>query len=310
MKKIILITGLLFVTMVFSKTKTEKIILTKDNTVAFFGEVNQTTVNEVVSDVKKLNSTLPSGDPIYLVLNTPGGEVETGLELISFLNSLNRPVHTITLFAASMGFQFVQNLGKRYILEYGTLMSHKVSGGFSGSFGSENSQLDSRYTLWLRKIRRLDLHTVSRTNGKQTLKTYRAAYENELWLNGWEAVQQGYADNIANVSCDTTLKGTREVHFKSEKQNIIATFDACPLLTSVLQADIVLKTNHGTMTHRDFINKDGKFGVDCPLDNKKILCAKDTTISLKKINSILKNIKQMFKNIKGQVNKNKMKLSL
>jgi ATP-dependent protease ClpP protease subunit len=56
------------------------------------------------------NQRFSSNEPIYLFLNTPGGSIQTGLEIIESLKGLDRPVSTVTLFAASMGFQIAQNL--------------------------------------------------------------------------------------------------------------------------------------------------------------------------------------------------------
>jgi ATP-dependent Clp protease protease subunit len=236
--------------------------LSKDNTAILFGVVDSTSVSDVIQQVQRLDSSLKSGYPIYLYLYTPGGSIQDGLELIEFLQSVNRPVHTITSFAASMGFQIAQNMGKRLVLQNGVLMSHKAAGGFEGEFGDGMSQIDSRYGLWMSRILELDQQTVKKTDGKQTLKTYRAAYQNELWRTGTQAVKEGYADKVVKVSCGKDLSGTRTqtVDFRGLSLKVI--YSECPLNTSPLSVEADIPTNKGTMGYKEFLAKGGVFVKD------------------------------------------------
>lgn len=252
----------------------------------------------------ELDAQLKSGYPIYLVLYTPGGSIQEGLEFYEFVKGMNRPVHTVTIFAASMGFQTVQALGDRLILKYGVLMSHKARGAFGGEFGGGFSQLDARYSLWLRRIDMLDKVTVSRTDGKQTLKSYRAAYDNELWLNGPEAVEQGYADEVVTVSCDAVLHSTVvEQVFNLGFFRIKAAFSGCPLFTSPVGISGELLTNQGWMSLDKFLALNGKFGKECRdketepskdyygnviPDQPAELCAYDKTLTLGQVQEIVK----------------------
>jgi len=262
---VLLLSMLLTGASTFAQTKkvSNRIVLTKDNAAVLYGAVNGASVSDVMNQITKLDSSLKSGYPIYLFLYTPGGSVQDGLELAEFLKTVNRPVHTITLFAASMGFQLVQNANNRYILQNGILMSHKASGGFEGEFGDGNSQIDARYGLWMERIRELDLQTVKRTKGKQTLQSYRAAYQNELWLTGAQAVQRGYADRIVSVSCSAELsKEVRKQAFEAFMFKVNVTFSGCPLNTSPISIEVDLPTNKGTMAHSEFLQKGGVFMKD------------------------------------------------
>jgi len=303
--KTILLTCLLMLVSSMATAKTEQIFLTKDNTVAFSQVVNQGSVSTLIQEITKMDASLKSGYPIYLVLYTPGGSIQAGLELIEYLTTLNRPVHTVTMFAASMGWQIAQHLGKRYILTYGVLMSHRARGGFQGEFGGGFSQIDSRYGLWLRRVNMMDEKTVERAGGKQTLESYRSAYASELWLNGPEAVEQGYADAVASVQCDKALaQELKEETVSAGFFSIKAKFSACPLNTSPVSMEVSLYTNEGLMTLEDFLQKDGKFGDDCTKSTvdswtKRIiksedLCAKDKTLTLDKIQKKLKETEDFF----------------
>lgn len=245
-------------------TKTKEILLTADNTLSLRDAFTADSVSKLEQEASKMNSTLPSGYPIYLFLYTPGGSIQDGLELFEYLKGLNRPVHTITLFAASMGFQTVQQLGERYIMRYGVLMSHKARGGFQGEFGGGMSQLDSRYGMWLRRIDMMDKDTVARTGGKQTLESYRNSYAPELWLNGQEAVEKGYADAVVTVKCEQGLE-TKVVEEEYDMMffSIKATFSACPVKTAPLTVTANVSTNKGSMTIEEFVQKGGKFGNEC-----------------------------------------------
>lgn len=285
--------------------------LTADNTVILRQSFNSSSVTALKKDLLRLNANLKSGYPIYMVLYTPGGSIQKGLELFEFVKGLNRPVHTLTIFAASMGFQTVQSLGDRYILKYGVLMSHKARGGFQGEFGGGLSQLDSRYGMWLKRIDMLDKVTVARTGGKQTLQSYRASYDNELWLNGPEAVLKGYADFVATVSCDVTLTSkeiTQVYDLGFFRLNV--TFSGCPLITSPLKVTAELLTNQGFMKVSDFLAKNGKFGKKCKEEGTKAkkdyygnvlpavlpqLCAYDKEVTLDKLEEKLK-VKENFLN--------------
>jgi ATP-dependent Clp protease, protease subunit len=233
---------LTYSTISVSKTNEKgTIVLSADNTVNLSGEINSESVAETISQLRQLDSQARwnKRKPIYLFMHTPGGEIESGFQLIEAAQGLRRRVDTITLFSASMGFQTVQALGQRLILKNGTLMSHRAAGGFEGYFGGKSpSQIDSRYGFWLQRIKELDEQTVKRANGKQTLESYREQYQNETWLTGSQAVAAGYADEIVKVRCDDSLNGTVShevsfmgvpIHYETSK---------CPLIQAILNVSI------------------------------------------------------------------------
>ena len=285
--------------------KTREITLTDENVISLKSAFSGESVAQVMEEASKLNSRLPSGQPIYLFLRTPGGSIQAGLELFEFLKGLNRPVHTITLFAASMGFQTVQQLGNRYILKYGVLMSHPASGSISGEFASGRSQMDSRYGLWLRRISILDIDTVARTKGKQTLKSYRDSYASELWLNGEEAVEQGYADEVVTLKCDSSLDNkTESVTETALFLSITVEMPKCPMFLRPKDTKANVVTNIGSMPLSEFLKHNPSFKTCAEKEEERknnfnssetpIVCALDASLSLAKVKEAMENATKVF----------------
>lgn len=223
----------------------DTVTISGNNTLVLNGEVNGQSVGEVLAKAKELDAALDGikekykgKAPLYLFLNSPGGSIQAGLELIEALKGLGRPVHTITLFSASMAFQIAQNLDDRMILQSGVLMSHHAAGEFSGSFGGQPTQLDSRLQLWLDRVRELDEQTVKRTGGKQTYDSYTKQYDHEMWLTGTKSVAQGYADSVVRVKCDSTLAGVSTKHLDFMGFDVSYDLDNCPLNTSPMNIHI------------------------------------------------------------------------
>jgi ATP-dependent Clp protease protease subunit len=218
------------------------VLLTKDNTISLNDAFYDISTSNVIKKANELDARVKSDDPIYLVINSPGGSIESGLELIENLSNIKRPIKTISLFSASMGFQTVQGLGERLIVKNGTLMAHKAKGGFYGEFPG---QLDTRYNYYLKRVLRMDEIAVSRTAGKYTLKSFRALIEPEYWCDGQDCIDNGFADKIVKPSCDKSLEGTTTVSVFQEAiqghtVELLADYDACPLNTQPLKYKILI----------------------------------------------------------------------
>lgn len=242
MKKIML--GILLslgVTAFAKNTSLPVLTLTEKSVIIMNQEFDDDTITAVAKKAKEMDSALPSGEPITLVIDSPGGSIDAGLQLIEILNSLNRPVNTLTLFSASMGFHTVQGLGQRYITEDATLMTHKARGGFSGEFPG---QLDSRYSYYLKRINRMNEKVVARTNGKHTLKSYNALHENEFWCDGADCLKEGLVDKVVTAKCDKTLSGERtdvqKFFFMGMPIVLELIYDKCPLLRTPLDVKITI----------------------------------------------------------------------
>jgi ATP-dependent protease ClpP protease subunit len=298
--------------------QTKDIQLTADNVVVLRDVIDDVSIVKVKKQLLELNSQLKSGYPIYLFLFTPGGNIQSGLELIEFIKGLNRPVHTISAFSASMGFQLVQHLGERYILNYGILMSHPPKGGAEGEFGQEDSQLDNRLGLWIRRVKMMDELTVKRTKGKQTYDSYTRSYQKELWMNGPEAVQRGYADSLANVSCSDGLKNkVEEDIIDLFVVRVKVKYSGCPMIMNPLEVSLDLLTNKGWMSKDDFFAKGGKLGKDCgtastdqfyygnngtPIVKEQEICAYDKELTLEKMSQTLtEKIKYLNRDYKKNI---------
>jgi hypothetical protein len=116
-------------------------------------------------------------------------------------------------------------------------MAHKARGGFQGEFGDGTAQLDQRYDFWMRKLTRLDKKAVERTKGKHTLDSYRKLFENEYWCEGQDCVEQGFADKVAGVTCDSSLKGVQQKHislsFMGIRIEVEYKLPDCPLISAL-----------------------------------------------------------------------------
>jgi ATP-dependent Clp protease protease subunit len=225
--------------------KPETVVLSENNLLVLNTEVNGESTAAIIAKAKELDAKLAKREylgakkPLYLFLNSPGGSIQSGLELIEALQGIGRPVNTVILFAASMAWQLAQNLDDRLILKNGVLMSHHAAGEMQGSFGGVHpSQMDNRYELWLDRVKELDEQTVKRTNGKQTYESYTKQYDQEMWLTGTKSVAQGYADKVVLVKCDTTLSGATTNHASILGFDISYDLDKCPINTSPMNIKV------------------------------------------------------------------------
>lgn len=173
------------------------------------------------------------GSDIYVVLYTPGGSVQAGQLFFDTLNALPCNFHTITIFAASMGYQTVQNLKDRYILPSGILMSHRAYlSGLRGEIGGELNQI---LKLFEQNIKELNVTASNRAG--ITLKQYETLIADELWMTGSQSVEMKHADEVVLARCDKNFKGTYTQIFRSFFGAVEVEFSNCPLITSPLNVN-------------------------------------------------------------------------
>jgi ATP-dependent protease ClpP protease subunit len=213
------------------QSKAETIILTENNSVLFNQSVTQDYASKKTLEIL---AKAAKTSPIYLVLDTPGGSVISGLQFVDAIKASGAKVHTITIFAASMGYQIVQELGTRYIIESGTLMSHR--GSVSGMSGQIPGELTSRINFLQSLLDGMSERASKRVG--MSKPDYDAAIVNELWSYGKNAVDTNQADKIANVRCSKELlagQTTQKVNTIFGQVNLV--FSKCPIITSPISVE-------------------------------------------------------------------------
>lgn len=113
---------------IFSKLLEERIIFLN-------GAVHEVSANLIISQLLYLES-VDKEAPIHLYINSPGGSVYAGLQIIDTMNFIKPKVFTTaTGIAMSMGFAILTagEPGHRYALPNATMMAHRVSSGAEGN---------------------------------------------------------------------------------------------------------------------------------------------------------------------------------
>ncbi len=224
MKKLLLAL-LLLPTILLAGPNRRIITLSSTNNINFAEDFNAEYIakKQIEASVKCLSNI---GKDFYVTIYSPGGSISAGLLFFDTLKALPCNFHTITIFAASMGYQMVQNLGKRYILPSGRLMSHRASvGNLSGEIDGELDSVLDNIKRMVREMEAIASHRVG-----LTLRAYRELIRDELWLTGKEAVEKGHADEVALVKCDKSLSGTSYRNVNTLFGQVKLGFSDCPII--------------------------------------------------------------------------------
>lgn len=131
--------------------------------------------------------------PIKLIIDSEGGDADSGFQIYDAMNSLSCPVYTIGRSCASMAailFAAGQN-GHRYLYKNSKFMLHLPYGEIRGD--SAEIAIKSRE---IEKVRD-DLVKVLIDNGaKKNKEEILADINREKWFNAQEVIDYGIADKI------------------------------------------------------------------------------------------------------------------
>ena len=164
-----------------------------DRIVFLSGEVNRESMDTIVAQLLYLDSVDKRDINIYV--NSPGGDVYSGLELISVMDYIKSDVSTTVLgLAASMGAAISTSgeKGKRYALPYSRYMIHQPLSNFGYS-----KYTDSRIALEEMESVREDLYNIlSEKRGNDFDKIVELCEHGDKWMKPEQAIELGFIDDI------------------------------------------------------------------------------------------------------------------
>ena len=170
---------------IFSRLLKERIIIISN-------QVDSSTASVVTAQLLFLEAEDPEKD-IQFYINSPGGEVSSGLMMYDTMQYIRPDVQTSCMgMAASMGAVLLSGgaKGKRFILPNAEVMIHQPSGGAQGKASDILVTADH-----IRKTK----HRLNQILADNTGQEYdKVAHDTELdfWMSAEEAIEYGIVDQI------------------------------------------------------------------------------------------------------------------
>ena len=166
--------------------------LLKERIVILSNQVDHVSANLIVAQLLFLEAEDPDKD-IQFYINSPGGEVSSGLMIYDTMQYIKPDVQTIAMgMAASMGAFLVGagTKGKRFALPNAEIMIHQPSGGTQGQ--ASDISIAAEHILKMR--RRLNVILADICN--QPLEVIERDTERDHWMDAQEAIEYGIIDKV------------------------------------------------------------------------------------------------------------------
>lgn len=197
------------------------VILTPNNHVSIKGRIDDYKASRFISKINKLNTT-----NIYVYIDSPGGDVDSGQKIIQYINfkkDTNKTIMCIAWEAHSMAFNILQACTYRYVLQDSKMMQHQMSlKNVVGNIENINSYMRITNKMYDKLI--LD---ASKRIGL-SVEAYKIKIMNDWYLYGSEIVENNVADAmISSVGCSKKL--TDSDSLTTLVDNILTISD-CPII--------------------------------------------------------------------------------
>ncbi|HHT46256.1 MAG TPA: ATP-dependent Clp endopeptidase proteolytic subunit ClpP [Firmicutes bacterium] len=166
--------------------------LLKDRIIFIGTPINDTVANLVVAQLLFLESEDPDKD-INLYINTPGGEIYSGMAIYDTMQYIKPDVSTICIgLAASLGAILLAAgaKGKRYVLPNSRVMMHQPLGGTKGQ--AVDIEIHAKEILRLRE----SLNNILSRHTGQPVERIARDTDRDFYMSAEMAVEYGLADSI------------------------------------------------------------------------------------------------------------------
>ncbi len=161
-------------------------------TVLLGAPVDSAVANAVVTQLLHLEAERP-GEPIRLLINSPGGEVYAGLAIHDVLRGISSPVHTVCCGMAMSIASVIHTAGERgerTSYPNGRILIHQPSGGFQGQ--SSDVAIQAREAIWIRD----HLEEIYARDTGRSREELRRDMDRDRFFTPTEAKEYGLIDRI------------------------------------------------------------------------------------------------------------------
>jgi len=166
--------------------------LLKDRIIFLGGPIDDATANTIVAQLLFLDSEDQKKD-IQMYINSPGGQVYSGMAIYDTMEYIKSPVSTICVgLAASMAAFLLAGgeKGKRFSLPNSRILIHQPSGGSQGQASDIKIQAEE-----ILKIRDEMNHILAKNTG-QDIKIIERDTERDFYMRAAEAAKYGIIDKV------------------------------------------------------------------------------------------------------------------
>lgn len=167
------------------------------NRIVFLGTpINDQVANVIVAQLLYLSAEDPEA-PIQMYINSPGGQVYSGLAIYDTMQMIPNPVSTVAVgVTASFGTLLLTagTKGQRYALPNATIHMHQVLGGVQGQ--ASDIEIHARETLRLKDL----LNGVLAKHTGQTLERIDRDTNRDFFLDARAAVEYGLVDQVMDIA--------------------------------------------------------------------------------------------------------------
>jgi len=167
-------------------------LLLKERIIFLGTPINDQVANVIVAQLLFLNAQDPDRE-IRLYINSPGGQITSGLAIYDTMKMIQAPVSTTAVgMAASMGTILLTagTPGKRYALPHATIHLHQPLGGVQGQ--AVDIEIEAREILRMRDL----LNSILRESTKMTDEQILRYTDRNMYLTAAQAVEVGLIDAV------------------------------------------------------------------------------------------------------------------
>ncbi len=167
-------------------------LLLKNRIIMLGTPINDQIANLIVAQLLYL-AREDSSKPISMYINSPGGQVYSGMAIYDTMQQIECPVSTVAVgFTASFGTILLTagTKGMRYALPNATIHMHQPLGGAQGQ--ASDIEIQAREILRLRT----SLNDILSKHTGQSIERIEEDTDRDIYMDAQQAVEYGLVDEV------------------------------------------------------------------------------------------------------------------